>query len=116
MYSNSLDYLSLNESLSRNDVQCREKWSNTLDPSLRTAPFSAQEDHLLESLVAIMGEKNWSKMAQFVPGRTDATIRHRWAALKKQRAPKVPTKDTRKAREPVAKRKALPAKFTRYVL
>ncbi len=61
-----------------------------------------------------MGEKNWSKMAQFVPGRTDATIRHRWAALKKQRTPKTATIGTKKERESATKRKALPAKFTRY--
>jgi hypothetical protein len=65
----------------RNHQQCREKWINTLDPSLKSTPFTPEEDTKLRQLVVELGIGKWSTIAARVPGRTDAAILKRWKVI-----------------------------------
>jgi hypothetical protein len=92
----------------RNDVKCREKWCNVLDPMLlHNTPFSAAEDALLEAAVSAVGVGKWSRVANYrrpalqggglgtevaaqastvvvveeLCGRTDAMCKYRWKQL-----------------------------------
>ncbi|KAL9170279.1 hypothetical protein ABFS82_04G134600 [Erythranthe guttata] len=54
----------------RTQVQCRERWVNCLDPSLKMAKWTEEEDSKLKEAIS----KHvfcWSKVASCVPGRTD---------------------------------------------
>lgn len=85
----------------RTDSQCRERWLNSLDPSLHAnTPWAKAEDELLAQLVAKHGHPEgtgrssgrwrgktapWSKIATYIKGRTDAMCARRWASLQKQK-------------------------------
>jgi transcription factor MYB, plant len=69
----------------RNDVQCREKWCNNLDPTININEFTNDEDEELRQLVNTYGEKQWVKIASHIAGRTDSAVRQRWNALKKKK-------------------------------
>ncbi|KGG51380.1 hypothetical protein DI09_37p170 [Mitosporidium daphniae] len=55
----------------RTDVQCRERWSNILDPSLNLGKWSAEETSRLKDLVMMFGLGKWSLVASHLPNRTD---------------------------------------------
>ena len=97
--------------MGRTDVQCREKWNNNLDPTVNNNKFSEDEDQVLQQLVDRCGEGNWSLIAEYMPGRTDAMVRSRWNSLQKSSSthPKAKNKDI----SSVGKRKALPSKHLR---
>ncbi|XP_047315933.1 uncharacterized protein LOC124919671 isoform X2 [Impatiens glandulifera] len=64
----------------RTQVQCRERWFNSLDPSLNKGKWNEEED---SRLLAAMSEHGhcWSKVAASMPGRTDSLCRRRWKLL-----------------------------------
>ncbi|KAG8952792.1 hypothetical protein FRC04_003717 [Tulasnella sp. 424] len=62
---------------SRSARQCSDRYRNSLDPSIRRAKWTKSEDDNLAKAVAELGPK-WSKVKQFVPGRTGAQCRERW--------------------------------------
>ena len=60
-------------------------------------PWSAEEDELIRSCVARLGER-WRAIAPLVPGRSDDSVRNRWKRLREDghagpsaRAPTTPT-------------------------
>ncbi|ESP04994.1 hypothetical protein LOTGIDRAFT_156241 [Lottia gigantea] len=66
----------------RNASQCRERYCNYLDPSLKLGkPFSYQEDKRLLQLVKEFGAGCWSKMVPYMPGRTDHHLLTRYKKL-----------------------------------
>ncbi|XP_059303412.1 uncharacterized protein LOC132055548 isoform X1 [Lycium ferocissimum] len=64
----------------RTHVQCRERWFNSLDPSLKLDPWTKEEDLKLKSAIDEHGY-SWSKVAACVHPRTDNQCRRRWKAL-----------------------------------
>lgn len=64
----------------RNQVQCRERWFNCLDPSLRRCEWTEEEDLRLEIAIQEHGY-SWTKVAACVPSRTDNDCRRRWKKL-----------------------------------
>ena len=67
-------------------MQCREKWSNVLDPFLNRGEYSAEEDELIMKLCEERGSNTddscfWSKIAQSFRNRTDNQIYRRWTML-----------------------------------
>ena len=77
----------------RTSKQCRERWFNFLDPSLkRTGHWSKAEDAKLWQLSQTYGRK-WSQIARELPGRTENGVKVRYNALDRnfKRLGEVPT-------------------------
>ncbi|KAI5955043.1 BAS1 [Candida jiufengensis] len=54
----------------RKSKDCRKRWSNSLDPSLRKGKWTSEEDDLLVKAFEKFGT-SWLKVAQEIEGRTD---------------------------------------------
>ena len=64
----------------RSQRQCRERWKNYLSPDVSNAPWTTQEDILLEEKHRELGPQ-WSRIAKFFPCRTDIHVKNRWVTL-----------------------------------
>jgi hypothetical protein len=68
----------------RNKRQVKDRWKTFLSPSLVIAPFTPEEDQLLEELINEMGTK-WVTFLKSFPNRTDVALKNRWNMIKRQR-------------------------------
>ena len=64
----------------RNSKQCRERWTNFLDPTLRLGPWTEDEDAYLLHLHNEFGNA-WKKFASILTGRSAERIRRRYSML-----------------------------------
>ncbi|XP_038726022.1 uncharacterized protein LOC120017044 isoform X2 [Tripterygium wilfordii] len=64
----------------RTQVQCRERWVNSLDPSVNRSKWTEEEDSKLKAAAAENGYC-WSKVASCLPSRTDNQCWRRWKVL-----------------------------------
>ncbi|XP_044465592.1 uncharacterized protein LOC123195812 isoform X3 [Mangifera indica] len=64
----------------RTQVQCRERWVNSLDPSVNRGEWTEEEDLMLEDAIKKHGF-SWSKVAAALPARTDNQCWRRWKYL-----------------------------------
>lgn len=65
----------------RTDSQCRERYMNVLDPSLKHGEWSTEEDQRLMTAVNELGPGKWSEVSKLVGFRTDSSCWRRWARL-----------------------------------
>lgn len=68
----------------RSPRQCRERWTNYLMPELSSAPWTPDEDELLEKLYSQYGSK-WSKIASHFPNRSANIVRNRYRINSKKK-------------------------------
>lgn len=61
----------------RTEKQIRERYLNKLKPNIKSSPWSQEEDDTLYKLYRSMGNK-WSKIATFLPGRTERQVKNRF--------------------------------------
>jgi hypothetical protein len=63
----------------RTNLQCRYRWLMTLDPAIEKSAgkWTAEEDAKLTEAVKKYGNE-WVKVAEMIPGRTNAQCRQRW--------------------------------------
>jgi len=61
----------------RSGKQCRERWFNTLNPNVKKGNWSQEEDKIIFDLYQKYGS-SWSKIARFIPGRTENAIKNRF--------------------------------------
>ena len=62
--------------------QCRERWHDYLDPSICNDPFTAEEDAILLTAHAQLGNR-WLEISQMLEGRTNVAVKKRYSSLKK---------------------------------
>ncbi|GMI09032.1 hypothetical protein TrVE_jg12365 [Triparma verrucosa] len=69
--------------------QCRERWCNHLDPSLKKRGWTEEEDAILLKLQAKWGN-SWTKIANILPDRSENAVKNRWnsAVLRPFHSPK----------------------------
>uniref|UniRef100_A0A0D9X4E5 Uncharacterized protein n=1 Tax=Leersia perrieri TaxID=77586 RepID=A0A0D9X4E5_9ORYZ len=75
--------------LQRCGKSCRLRWINYLRPDIRRGRFSAEEEKLIISLHAIVGNR-WAHIASHLPGRTDNEIKNYWNSWIKKKIRKPP--------------------------
>lgn len=64
----------------RQGKQCRERWSNHLNPGLKKGSWSDKEDIFLLKSQRDIGNR-WSEIARGLPGRTENQVKNRWKSL-----------------------------------
>ncbi|XP_069465675.1 snRNA-activating protein complex subunit 4 [Ambystoma mexicanum] len=62
----------------RDTFQLIYRWTKSVDPRLKKGPWTKEEDEKLLKAVSVYGERDWYKIREEVPGRSDSQCRDRY--------------------------------------
>jgi hypothetical protein len=68
----------------RTKAQCYQRWMRGLDPNINKDKWTPEQDFQLLVLVALHGNKAWSKISAGIPDRCDVQCRYRFKQLLKE--------------------------------
>ena len=69
----------------RKSRQCRERWTECLNPTRKRSPWTQEEDKLLKEKQKELGTK-WSTIVTFFPGRTANDIKNHYHSLQRKKS------------------------------
>ena len=64
--------------------QCRERWLNHLDTSVRKTPWTEAEDRILLAAQLSKGNR-WCEIAKMLDGRPENAVKNRWNSLQNRK-------------------------------
>ena len=68
----------------RSGKQCRERWYFNLDPSIKTGPWTSDEDAILLAKQAEAGNR-WAHISSLIEGRTENATKMRFKSIMRQK-------------------------------
>lgn len=84
----------------RSSKQCRERWTNNLDPECRKREWTEDEDRIIFNYQQKLGN-SWSQISKFLVGRSDNTIKNHFYATIRRKLRRYNKINTEKIRLPV---------------